>query len=68
MAIFGKTPAMICDGLRCFSKLKIAGKWSISSQRVAGPIHPEQLRATQPRPDYRGAAPGQWTVTDYHSL
>ena len=29
--------AMVCDGLRCFWKLKIAGKQPISSQRVAGP-------------------------------
>ena len=30
---------MVCDGLRCLYKLKIAGKWPISSHRVAGPIH-----------------------------
>ena len=27
----------VCDDLRCSWKLKIAGKWSILSQRVAGP-------------------------------
>ena len=37
-AIFQEIPAMICDGLRCFQKPKIAGKCSILSQRVAGPI------------------------------
>ena len=35
--IFEGTPAMFYDGLRCFWKLKIAGKRPISSQRVAGP-------------------------------
>ena len=29
---------MICDGLRCFQKPKIAGKCSILSQCVARPI------------------------------
>ena len=28
---------MVCDGLQCFQKLKIAGKWPISLHRVAGP-------------------------------
>ena len=28
---------MVCDGMRCFWRLKIAGKRPISSQRVAGP-------------------------------
>ena len=38
MANYVKTPAMICDDLQCFQKLKIKGKLSISSQRVAGPL------------------------------
>ena len=36
-AIFEGTPVIICDGLRCLLKLKIAGKTLITSQRVAGP-------------------------------
>ena len=35
-AILEEIPAMVCDGLRCLLKLKIAGKMLISSQRVAG--------------------------------
>ena len=31
---------MVCDGLRCLYKFKIAGKWPISSHRVAGPYAP----------------------------
>ena len=38
-AISEEILAMICDGLRCLYYLKIAGKRSILSQRVAGPIH-----------------------------
>ena len=34
---------MICDGLRCSYNLRIAGKWSISSQRVSGPVEVEPL-------------------------
>ena len=30
---------MVSDGLQLFQKLKIAGKWDISSQRVAGPYY-----------------------------
>ena len=30
---------MVCDGLQCFSKLKVAGKWLISLHHVAGPLH-----------------------------
>ena len=37
-AVFEGTPAMVCDGVRCFYNLKIAGKRPISSQRVAGPF------------------------------
>ena len=40
-AIFGEIPTMIYDGLRCSWRLKIAGKWPVSSpvssHRVAGP-------------------------------
>ena len=36
--IFYAKDAMICDGMRRFLELKIAGKCLISSQRVAGPL------------------------------
>ena len=37
-AIFEGTPAIMCNGLRCFQKLKITGKWPISLQDLAGPL------------------------------
>ena len=33
-AILEEIPAMVCDGLRCLLKLKIAGKRLSSSQRI----------------------------------
>ena len=45
--ILKKIPAMIYDGLRCSQTLKIAGKWPISSHRVAGPIDIEYILEKQ---------------------
>ena len=38
-AILVEIPAMISDGLRCFLKLKIAGKWPISLHHVLILLH-----------------------------